>query len=344
MTSRPASCHAPLELLAQGFHAPGLAALVSRCLEDTSQLPTEAEALLAQTRVDLGEEEEGCCGPASRLLAELPDSAPTHALLSAAARRYLRATRYLLPWIHNFAWAVKHQARGNPVVLFLRDALAFWPSLVALHTPELHVACYSRRHRLAGVAPVIFRAGQEGAFQESPLDLNDALLIDVGLYGSLIAALLQDGWCASRPSFLFFGSRNPCLTGWVNVRLGARTNAQGEVDRPDVIRLVDTIESLFKPFRACVPSPSDPAGLHPSGALARVCSAVFARACYRFSSRHEGPVPFRSCLHALEQAKGTAGAWLLRRPVPKWAGAEAFLRGWTFGRLPPLGKRTADLV
>jgi hypothetical protein len=295
--------------------------------------PLAAHEVIANCRESLALEEEEASLPAQRLLDPLCAVEDAGQLLAAAAGRYVRATRFLLPWLHGFACAVADCAKGRPVFLFLRDGLAFWPALRALSQPTRFLF-HTRARQRAGEPPLVQR-GHGGFRAATRADLEGALLVDAGLYGRLLEQMIRTGLCGGKPAVLFLGSRNPHIAGWLNVRLGPYLLGLPEHGRI-IIRLVDTVEALLKPLR-----PTTEGAFQPREAdlLSCCCSAAFARASFRYSRRRgRKPAPIGACLTALRAAHQDPQAWLLSRAVPKWSGAEEFLARWSAGPLPPMDR------
>jgi hypothetical protein len=326
----------PFRALRQGLSKRSISGLVATSLGHVGRPPRgpiAASELVRRFRATTGAEEEGACTPAGQLAAGLPLEGEAEEILTQAAKRYVRSTRFLFPWLHDFACAVSRVAGGRTVYLFLRDGLAFWPALRAIGQPTRFLF-YTRAHRRAGQLPLV-RTSSGRFVPVSREELDAGVLVDAGLYGTLIEQMIRSGCCGERPWVLFLGSRNPNITGWLNVLLG-----RWMLRNPDraaiLIRLVDSVESLLKPFRPAaegerIPVEADPASF--------CCYAAFARASYLFSRRiGRRTHPLGRCLDAVAEAELQPDAWLLPEAVEKWAEAGQFLARWTAGPLPPMDR------
>jgi len=257
------------------------------------------------------------------------------------AQAYIHATRYLFPILHLFSYSVRSLSQGSerklPLYLFMRDALAFWPCLHALQrTPEEQprFVFYSRKDERVGRPPILLSRDAAGAFSAQLLGrLEEGLLVDAGLYGSLIHSMIKSGRCAREVSVMFLGSRNPFLAGWFNMALGTELLHGGSrVDLGDTIRLVDTVESLLKPFRIL-----DSASRYAlAGPRSFTCAMALMWALYRYSASREGRPSLQHCLESLREGQRESGGWWLARPVPRWEEAERFIADWDLGPLPPM--------
>ena len=111
-------------------------------------------------------------------------------LLGLAARASLQRTAYLLPIFSAFADDLLRirnslRRRNVEVHLFLRDAVVFWPRLVG--TGRTHFLAYSRDDQVRGANPVVVREDSRGGFGiDHKPDLSGSLLVDAGLWGSLV--------------------------------------------------------------------------------------------------------------------------------------------------------------
>jgi hypothetical protein len=326
---------AVFDLLHRSLTRRSLRGVLWDCLGHLVELdggPLAVREVIANCHTSLALEAEGASLPAQRLLDVLGTVEDLDQMLAAAAGRYVRATRFLLPWLHSFACAVADCAKGRPVLLFLRDGLAFWPALRALGQSTRWLF-HTRARQRAGEPPLI----QRGRLFDTatPADLDGALLVDVGLYGFLLAQMIQTGLCGGKPSVLFLGSRNPHIAGWLNIRLAPHLLGRPEHGRI-IIRLVDTVEALLKPLH---PTTQGSLQLRQADVLSCCCFAAFARASFRYSRRRgRKPASIVECLTALRAAHRDPEAWLLPSAVPTWPAGQEFLAHWSAGPLPPMDR------
>jgi hypothetical protein len=127
---------------------------------------------------------------------------------------------------------------------------------------------------------------------------------------------------------VFLGTRNPFIAGYLNVLHGQSLlcASRGE---PDVIRVGDSVESLFKPVRV-----TPEGGLTWADPLAAACSLAFQAALYRYATRRAGK-PAAACVGCLERGRNDSGAWWVAEPVPKSLDGSAFVAAWRWGVLAP---------
>ncbi|WP_437487590.1 hypothetical protein WME75_07145 [Sorangium sp. So ce1014] len=255
------------------------------------------------------------------------------------ARSYISATEYLFPILRAFCCSLPTLVDGRsahvPIYLFMRDSLALWPCLRAhdaLPAGQLKLLFYSRSDARHGREPLLVSQRPCGGLvEEYVARIDRGLLIDSGLYGSLIHEMLQSGRCTTDVSVMFFGSRNPFVAGWFNMAQSAAMLDGSPVDLKDVIRLVDTIESLLKPFRA-----TESARFERADAISFICSMAFMWAFHWYSLAPTDPPTFSGCQNELRKASQGRGHWLVDRAVPRWEAADSFLRGWRFGPIKPM--------
>lgn len=334
-----------LAYLARQMRARDLQSLVDGALAYYTrhqQVSLDSAGLGEQLAQTLSQEQEGAFAPVRDFLEVVQRvggaSMPTR--LTTIAQAYLERTQYLLPFLHCFgemSIRVLRSSGRTQLVNFLRDGLVFWPSQDALlgQDPGCRLAfvLYSRAHAAQHLPVRLFQRTETGAFVEGAADLAQSLLVDVGLYGTLLSRMLEQHLCQHSVGVLFFASRSPFITGWFNLLTCAALIASDlQVDLLDTIRLADTVESLLKPV-ALVPDQlvstlTDPVSF--------VCSTAFLWAQRGFSlyQQRQGPIQPRE-LH-LEAVKASRTAWFINKPVPRWEGAEAFINGWHHGPLYPM--------
>lgn len=261
---------------------------------------------------------------------------------------YIDSTKYLLPLFHAFSQSVHSiEALSHQKLypcLVLRDALVFLPSLSTLNTSDgspINFLLYSRTHAECGVVPRLFSIdGSENCTDQKSKSEN-TLLIDVGLYGSLVDSLISKGWSKTELSAFFFASRTPFISGWINSIVGNSVfQSKNSLELLDIIRLADSIESLLKPFVVLPPSIeakvsvptevfSDPSSF--------VCSTVLLWAAYQYSLQVKCTNPSTQAILApLLRAKQDDTSWFIRNPIIRWSNADAFISKWKHGPLFPM--------
>lgn len=333
-----------LQHLGQQMQASELAELVENAIQYHTHYTghgPHTNTLSAQLRHTVRHEREGDATP----LRDFPDlidraaGAPLDACLTTVAQNYLHRTAYLRPFLHSFGHmsirlmrAFGHTTLAN----FLRDGLIFWPTQEVLMASEARRALafiwYSRQHADANVPPQVFRRHITGEFDTGALDVPHSLLIDVGLYGTLLRHLLDQQRCAAAGSVLFFASRSPFIAGWLNLHTcAALLTAEGRVDGVDSIRLVDTLESLLKPCTLVANQ------LTLTDPVSFICATAFLWAQRRFAQAHQQD-PTASCDMHLESVKRSRTAWFVTNPAPCWEDAEAFIKSWNHGPLSPMDR------
>jgi len=280
----------------------------------------------------------------SMMRAEMAGRKSPRSFLHGVAARYVRATEYLFPILHQFSATACHltQMLDLPAYLFLRDALMFWPPALSLSNDgaPFHLLLYTRDQERTGAPPRVVDTSADSLIELPAADLSRALLVDAGLYGSLISSLISQGRCSPETAVLFLGSRNPFLAGWLNIHLTARMFAGTATDLSDVVCVVDTVESLFKPFR--MPLTTEEKGGQTTIELAEpvtmMCSLVFLWSLYQFSltERLRSTSNVEHALEGLARTKASLEPWFLFQPIPKWQAAHDFISTWRFGPLAPM--------
>jgi hypothetical protein len=267
---------------------------------------------------------------------------PFRAFLTAIANRYVRATSYLFPFLDAFTRAALRCAtnvEAKTVDLFLRDAIFCYPSLFAHERARpLRFVKYTRADRKSKSPPTVFGLNGNGIDIVNE-GFSGAFLVDVGLYGTLIASLIEDGHWQPDTSLLFMGSRNPWIAGWLNFEFGAHALRGADIDARDLVRLTDTVESLVKPFRMPLDEASAKRGPMPYFELAEpitlVCSLAFVSAMHMYV-RNSPIASFEQCLTGLEAAKADTSGWFLHPIIPPWDGGRDFARDWRHGPIQPM--------
>jgi hypothetical protein len=283
----------------------------------------------------------------SALFAQIQDPRvaclPTKQFLVEIAHRYLDSTSYLVPVLHGFAEdaiAASRRGKTDSMLLFLRDALLFWPSLRALQRGRnpipLNFLVYTRPLRDRGQSPLLFREYLDGriCFRRS-LALGKALILDVGLYGTLIADLYKKGHFSTFNTVFFFGSRNPHIPGFLNHCLATTIQARKSADPLTVVRYVDTVECLLKPFQLPMGTDGE-VKIELGDPISLICSAAFMRALGLYSSlgrvrqRKNGTAP------KWDLPVPSARSWYLPRPIPAWSKAREFVESWSVEKITPI--------
>jgi hypothetical protein len=161
------------------------------------------------------------------------------------------------------------------------------------------------------------------------------LILDVGLYGTLISDLYQKGHFTAVNSVFFFGSRNPYLPGFLNLHAMERERGQREVDPHVVVRYVDTIECLLKPFQLHTGKDGS-VKMEMGDPISLICSVAFLWALGRYScsvreqQRKKGTV-WDCCI-----PNPSANSWYLPRPIPSWSKAKKFIEEWSVEKITPV--------
>lgn len=249
----------------------------------------------------------------------LPDT--PYEFLRAIVDRYAESTRYLFPLLRDFARCVAtvaHDLGSDAYLLFLRDGLIFWPALVndvgarVRDIPVRHVI-YTRALRANHDPPLTVTSSGE----VRPLGrLDNSVLIDVGLYGTLIQSLHDDGYLESNNACLFLGSRNERIFGILNA-----SEEAGGLGLPlrDMMALVDTVECLLKPFQlvTTVSQEKSQVYLRRADPIAFLCAVRFITDFYAFC-KADTPSP--------RAHETVVGSWYLQEPIPGWTEAAEFLK------------------
>lgn len=338
-----------IQFLSTTSHAESLESLVDACVNyiglDTRALNSGALLSLLYRNLSREDDAEGYV-VSSALFARIQDPQvaclPTRQFLVEIARRYLDSTSYLLPVLHGFAedavTAVR-KGRADSILLFLRDALLFWPSLRALQAGEksipLNFLIYTRHLRQQGQSPLLFHECGNGQVHcQAVPTVGQALILDVGLYGTLIADLYQKKHFSAVNAVFFFGSRNPHLPGFLNHCLDMKIRTGTCADPLMVVRYVDTVECLLKPFQ--LPMGTDgTVKIEMGDPISLICSAAFMRALGRYSSsvrilqRKNGTAP------KWDVPAPSADSWYLQKPIPTWSKAGEFVESWSVEEITP---------
>jgi hypothetical protein len=318
--------------------------------EQNMPSPFGREALLKWALRELKEdnEEEFPSNPITQLLsgrAERDSEFSLESFLASVSERYLKATEYLFPLFHCFSNSIlslsRSERKHDPIVLFLRDCLVFWPSLLAAGSESskssIQLMAYGRWHRRLGAAPEIYEEdGKTSATYKMAQTLSRGLLVDAGMYGSLIQNLMESRYCSKDCAAMFLGSRNPFITGWLNSILSSeilRGRGNGEL-LSDIIWIVDTVESLLKPFYF-----GSDGRAHVANPISFVCSVLQLQAMYEFSreirEKNKTICPIDS-IHKAHLHRESGDAWSVLRVVPRWSEADQFIQNWKLGPLFPM--------
>jgi len=339
-----------LRFLVKTGQRESLEALVDSCVNyiglDTESV--NSGVLISQLYRNLSREDdaEGYI-VSSALFARIQDPRvaclPTRQFLVEIARRYLDSTSYLAPVIHRYAedaTVISRMAKTDSVLLFLRDALLFWPSLRVLQNGKdsvpLNFLVYTRPLRDQGKSPLLFHEYRDGQMRfERLLALGQALILDVGLYGTLIADMYQKGYFSTTNTVFFFGSRNPHLPGFLNHQLEERKQARQQVDPQMVVRYVDTIECLLKPFQLHMGN-DGLVKMEMADPISLICSVAFMWSLGRFSNAVHDQHGKNGTLSGFGIPRPSANSWYLPRPIPAWSKAGEFINEWSVEKITPM--------
>ena len=97
----------------------------------------------------------------------------------------------------------------------------------------------------------------------------------------------------------------------------------------DVVRYVDTVECLLKPFLFISCPDSDMIFLEIGDGISFVCSVVFLWSLHRYSQEEDDPGRLRSMAGALPSNGTLEKRWLLSDPIPPWSKAKDFVAAWS---------------
>ncbi len=277
----------------------------------------------------ISDEAEKVYAPASPLLKRVRATrhlAPADQLRNVASY-YLELTKPLIPIVNSFAKTIPKftalEGRQFSPHLLLRDGLIFYPSLVAQEIHPVLVA-YSRKHLNAQANPEIVGSSLG----------QSALLIDVGLYGSLVSALLEQEIFHS-PGVLFFASRSPFILGWLNTIIGtALVSGRATTNLIDVIRIADTMESLLKPLAFTRDSGGVTTTL--SDPISFVSSILFLWNLHKDALQKR--LVSDPLLAVRSLSEGNCPRWFVKKALPRWKEADRFIASWPHGLLFPMDR------
>lgn len=272
-----------------------------------------------------------------------------HEFLDYFIQSYLEKTRDLTLVMTAFSKDLIKYAEGNntcsSLTLFCRDCLFLWPAAQQFSRPgnkiDISLLQYSRKQMNAGLKPLAFRLQEDkiSTHAVSPSKpLNNTCMIDVGLYGSLIHELHVKTLVGEEVNTIFLASRNPFITGWLNVK-NSNTIFQQPTPFPEhIISIVDSIEALLKPYRI-ISDIGGQATCIMGSLLSIIGSAVLLREIWKFSGqvnayRLDINHDFMSHYHA---GLGN-GNWGIHKPVTRWDSAEKFISKWQIGPLAPMNE------
>jgi hypothetical protein len=334
--------------LASPFHRcldlPDINSVVGVCLEELRLSPHQcnpAALLTALYRNLLKEDDAEGYVVTTALFARLQDPEvallPAREFLIETARQYVAQTSHLFPLLHrqsSAALTVCRVANRGRIRLLLRDALIFWPSLLVLRPQIVEVpfdfVVFTRPLRDNGREPLVFAEDGEGVLKRSSHKAEPrTLVLDVGLYGTLVKELDRRGFFGGDGSVFFFGSRNPHIPGFLNDLWLGKQPINALVQTQDVVRYVDTVECLLKPF-VFVPCPDSSAIFMELGdGISFVCSVVFLWSLHRYSTRAAHNDSDRPDAHLRSSTNGLVARWLLEEPIPAWSKAQDFVASWS---------------
>lgn len=350
---RPADEGVPelLQFFSKNFDAPNLEAVVDSCATHLNldwDETTSGTLLASLYRTLLHEDDtEGYVVTTGFFVRMIePEIARMEArrFVIEVIRRYLRSIRHLYPVLSGYANVALHlssQLRDAPCYLFLRDALVFWPSLLCLREQmgnrKLHFVIYTRSLSKERLPPLIFEETSHGIFQLAPGSRINGVLVDVGLYGTLVQRLERDGYLEKGSSVYFLGSRNPGIPAFLNQVLGASSEEGSELpeDVTRIVKCIDTVECLLKPFliSSLRINSHQTVLLGACDFISFVCFSAFCWDLQQFTRSH----PFdEELVQSAVRAEATDDqSWHLASPIPAWNGANGFLKKWNAPSLVP---------
>lgn len=263
--------------------------------------------------------------------------------LLGVARRYCDAAAYLMSLAYAFVASACHLADREcegRIMLFLRDALCMWPVLRtgALTRSGVDLLRYTRGDAQWHLPARVFREVETGRVEQVVVaGLDGHLLLDVGLYGTLVSGLIARARASSQARVMFMVSRNPCILGWANAHAASHILDGFEWDPVDLIRIGDTVESLFKPFRVPAEAPTGDL-VELADPVSYVCALMFAHRTARHAERAARAPTFAEVAADVAVARARDDGWFLHREVPPWIGGPEFLRQWPHGPIPPMDR------
>lgn len=244
-------------------------------------------------------------------------------------------------------WAMDtgERQRASDLVFLARDAIPFY--VVARQLKARGVAC-GRLSLLALNRTMMPRSPQDEAF---PGDLRGTdverflaaafaarrrlLLVDTGLYGTLIKPILGSP-ALPDPSVVFLASKNPHIAGYLN----HVDPPKGKTDRPPLSPLselcCDVLENWPKPYtRPCLwdRGESSVAGAR----LTDPVSATAALVLYRTLAARARTLDLEALdpHAALKRFKSLSGPRFLTETLPRWPHADRWQTAWSHGTVSP---------
>lgn len=251
-------------------------------------------------------------------------------------RRYLKSVSYLYPLLSGFSYLTLKLANSldqRPLYLFLRDALVFWPALYSLREKmgdaQMNFMIYTRSLSKSGMPPLIHEEADRGKFRLARTSRIRGMLVDVGLYGTLVMKLERDGYIGSGSSAYFLGSRNPNIAGFLNQILQQPDATTPHLADPlEIVKAIDTIECLLKPFliNSLRINQRFTVLLGLCDFISFVCFCAFSRELFAFTQKRQ--LDDAGIRKDLDFAEPGEGSWYLNNPIPAWTGAPGFLKRW----------------
>lgn len=246
-------------------------------------------------------------------------------------------------------WAMEtgDRQRATDLVFLARDAIPFY--VVARQLQARGVAC-GRLSLLALNRTMMPRSPLDEAF---PGDLRGTdverflaaafatrprpLLIDTGLYGTLIQPILGSA-ALPDPSVVFLASKNPRIAGYLN-----QVDAPGGRTGHAPLGLLgeaccDVLENWPKPYTR--PRLWQRAGSWVAGArLTDPVSATAALVLYRTLARRARTRDLATLdpHAALQRVAALSGPRFLTESLPRWPHADRWQAAWSHGSVAPLG-------
>jgi hypothetical protein len=246
-------------------------------------------------------------------------------------------------------WALEtgERQRASDLVFLARDAIPFF--VVARQLKARGVAS-GRLSLLALNRTMMPRSPQEEAF---PGDLRGTdverflaaafatrqrpLLIDTGLYGTLIKPILTSP-ALPDPSVVFLASKNPHIAGYLN-RVDPPEEKTDQSSLGPLSELCcDVLENWPKPYtRPCL---WDRGGSWVAGArLTDPVSATAALVLYRTLAARARTLDLEALdpHAALQRFKSLSGPRFLTETLPRWPHADRWQAAWSHGSVSPSG-------
>lgn len=249
-------------------------------------------------------------------------------------------------------WAMEtsDRQRASDLMFLARDAIPFY--VVACQLQARGVVC-GRLSLLALNRTMMPRSPLDEAF---PGDLRGTdveqflaaafatrhrpLLIDTGLYGTLIQPILGSA-ALPDPSVVFLASKNPRIAGYLN-HLDAPDKKTGHAPLgPLGEACCDVLENWPKPYTRPRLWERD-GGWVAAARLTDPVSATAALVLYRTLARRARTRDLETLdpHAALRRVAALSGPRFLTESLPRWPHADRWQAAWSHGSVAPLGSRS----